>query len=64
MSHTTTFLSFLHSDSNRRLHTDPSTFIDETTSIDIFHSLLIDYDPRTLYVPEDYLNSVTPVDLF
>ncbi len=52
---------FINSDANRRIHTDPSMFINQ---LNFFLFIYLDYDPRTLYVPEDYLNSITPVSYF
>lgn len=56
------FLSVFR-DSNRRLHTDPSMqFLQRNVSLSLYSNHL-DYDPRTLYVPEEYLNSITPVNI-
>jgi hypothetical protein len=51
---------FIHSDANRRLHTDPSMFINPNKLL-LYYIHYLDYDPRTLHVPDEYLNSITPV---
>jgi hypothetical protein len=51
----------INSDANRRLPTDPSMFKQTSFVLISFSIHYLDYDPRTLYVPDDFLNSITPV---